>query len=141
MLGAMEKYQIFFYTAGLRNYGKLVMQIIKTLVNEKGKNEVLVENTFSEERLIARDDNDRYLSSQDQFQKTSQMFAAGGDSTLKLKNVFKSLKALAGDNDRIFVIMDDRDDVWMNEKGELPINLLKVPPYFYHEQAGVTNRL
>ena len=27
-------------------------------------------------------------------------------------NVFKSLKALAGDDDSIFVILDDRDDPW-----------------------------
>jgi len=31
----------------------------------------------------------------------------GGDSTLRI-NTFKSLKALAGDNDQIFVILDDR---------------------------------
>jgi hypothetical protein len=43
------------------------------------------------------------------------MSASGGDATLKLHNVFKSLKALAGDNDKIFVILDDREDVWVNE--------------------------
>lgn len=58
-----------------------------------------------------------------------------------MKNVFKSLKALAGDNDRIFVILDDRDDVWMNDSGELPENLLKVPAYFFHDQQGITTRL
>jgi len=67
--------------------------------------------------------------------------AGGGDATLKMKNVFKSLAALAGDNDKIFAILDDRDDVWRNDQGELPQNLLKVPPYFFHEQQGVTTRL
>jgi hypothetical protein len=33
MLHAMQNYQIFFYTAGIRNYGRLVMSIIKDLVN------------------------------------------------------------------------------------------------------------
>ena len=56
----------------------------------------------------------------------------GGDSTLR-KNIFKSLKALAGDNDSIFVILDDRDDPWFNEfTNKIPDNLLKIPPYFYH---------
>lgn len=40
----------------------------------------------------------------------------GGDITLKQMNVFKSLKALSGDREDIFVILDDRDDVWLNEK-------------------------
>ena len=70
MLGAMKTYQIFFYTAGIRKYGKLIMEIIKDLIpkeeNQSRSQEVLIENTFSEDRLIARDDNERFLSSQDQ---------------------------------------------------------------------------
>ena len=38
----------------------------------------------------------------------------GGDSILK-RNIYKSLKALAGNNESIFVILDDREDVWLNE--------------------------
>ena len=64
--------------------------------------------------------------------KNNQIFGVGGDSTLNI-NVFKSLKALAGENESIFVILDDREDVWFDEiSGKTPENLLKVPPYFYH---------
>ena len=56
----------------------------------------------------------------------------GGDSTFSLKNCGKSLKTLAGDNDTIFAVLDDRDDFWQDEEG-IPDNLLKVPAYFYHE--------
>lgn len=65
----------------------------------------------------------------------------GGDDTLKMSSIFKSLKALAGDNDRIFIILDDREDVWVNEQGSLPINLLRVPPYFYHNSKDQISRL
>lgn len=43
------------------------------------------------------------------------MGGAGGDATLGM-NIFKSLKALAGDNDRIFVILDDREDLWQDRQ-------------------------
>ena len=46
--------------------------------------------------------------------------SSGGDITLKMMNVFKSLKALSGDREDIFVILDDRHDVWFNERKELP---------------------
>lgn len=64
--------------------------------------------------------------------------AAGGDATLQMKNVFKTLKALAGDNEKIFVILDDRDDVWKDENKMVPINLLKIPDYsfFHHTPHG-----
>lgn len=39
----------------------------------------------------------------------------GGDITLKMMNVFKTLKALSGEREDIFVIIDDRDDVWLNQ--------------------------
>ena len=66
-----------------------------------------INQTFKKERLIARDDGERYFQN-DQFNSGNGL---GGDSTLKL-NVFKSLKALAGDDDSLFVILDDRDDPW-----------------------------
>ena len=63
---------------------------------------------------------------------SSQQNGFGGDSTLR-KNIFKSLKALAGENESIFVILDDREDPWFNEVTKtIPDNLLKVPGYFYH---------
>lgn len=69
--------------------------------------------------------------------------SAGGDSTLNLKNFLKSLGSLAGGDDSIFVIIDDRYDVWMEEtKGEhgethkrVSGNLLLLPPYYYHESS------
>jgi len=63
---------------------------------------------------------------------------------LKL-NVFKSLKALAGDDDSLFVIIDDRDDPWfieeINEETGIrmivtPKNLLKIPAYFYYDDKN-----
>ncbi len=52
---------------------------------------------------------------------------------LKLNYTHKTLDALAGGDDKIFVILDDRDDVWLKE-GYLPSeNLLKIPAYFYHD--------
>lgn len=65
---------------------------------------------------------------------------AGGDATLGM-NIFKSLKALAGDNDRIFVILDDREDLWQNSTDmSIPQNLLKIPAYYYHQVPGLTQR-
>lgn len=57
--------------------------------------------------------------------------SAGGDSTLKMKNVFKSLKSLTGGNDRIFVVLDDREDPWYEEEGGIPLNVLRIPAYFF----------
>ena len=71
-----------------------------------------------------------------QLQKDSNAYRGamgGGNATLKM-NVFKSLKALAGDNDNIFLILDDRDDIWRSEEtGQPPDNLLVIPPYFFHQ--------
>jgi len=146
MLEMMPHFQIFFYTAGIRNYGKLIMEVIKhhCLDSENIPDNLrpVIEQTFRPERLIARDDNERYVSQLERVMNSNnlQNNMGGGDATLKL-NIFKSLKALAGDNDSIFVILDDRDDVWMNDLGQLPQNLLKIPPYFFHDTPGVTSRL
>tara|TARA_B110000285_G_C14919610_1_gene511950 strand:+ start:362 stop:601 length:240 start_codon:yes stop_codon:yes gene_type:complete len=76
--------------------------------------------TFKPERLIAREDQERFLT-QDQEEQTSQNNnGAGGDSTLLLKNTFKSLKALSADNDRVFAILDDRRDVWEMKDKSVP---------------------
>ena len=65
---------------------------------------------------------------------------AGGDATLNIKNFSKSLKDLAGGDDSIFAIIDDRSDVWIqdvkNDEGQVinrvqSFNLILIPPYFY----------
>lgn len=69
----------------------------------------------------------------------------GGDATLNLKNFTKSLSNLAGGDDSIFAIIDDRFDVWLqdikNTQGQVidrrPVpNLVQIPPYFYWEKFG-----
>lgn len=39
----------------------------------------------------------------------------GGDITLKMKSILKSLNSLAGGDESIFIIIDDRSDVWTEE--------------------------
>ena len=34
MLGIMPNYEIYFYTAGIREYGKMVIQIIKNIIGD-----------------------------------------------------------------------------------------------------------
>ena len=51
----------------------------------------------------------------------------------KLNFINKTLDALSGGDDKIFVIIDDRDDVWLN-KGRQSQNLLKIPAYYYHNE-------
>ena len=46
----------------------------------------------------------------------------------------KTLDALAGGDDKIYVILDDREDVWLEDDGTPSANLLKIPPYYYHEE-------
>ena len=45
----------------------------------------------------------------------------------------KSLDALAGGDDKIYVIIDDREDVWSQDNGQVSANLLKIPPYLYYD--------
>lgn len=51
---------------------------------------------------------------------------------LKLNYTKKTLNALSGGDDTIFVILDDRSDVWLND-GQPVENLLRIPPYFHFE--------
>jgi len=76
--------------------------------------------TFKPERLIAREDQERFLTQDQEEQTTQNTNGAGGDSTLLLKNTFKSLKALSADNDRVFAILDDRRDVWEMKDKSVP---------------------
>lgn len=87
------------------------MDIIKKLLVSSGIDEDTLASTFKPQRLIARDDQDRFQGNSEKMETTIE--GAGGDATLGM-NIFKSLKALAGDNDRIFVILDDRDDLWQD---------------------------
>ena len=61
---------------------------------------------------------------------------------LKLNYTRKTLDALAGGDDTIFVIIDDRDDVWMTEsknpygRPKASDNLMKIPAYFFHKDPN-----
>ena len=50
---------------------------------------------------------------------------------LRLNYCKKTLNALSGGDDKIFVILDDRDDVWLQDDGSQSQNLFKIPAYFY----------
>ena len=50
---------------------------------------------------------------------------------MRLNYCKKSLDALSGGDDKIFVILDDRDDVWLQDDGSQSQNLFKIPAYFY----------
>jgi hypothetical protein len=61
------KYQIFFYTAGIRNYGRLILEVLKNFITKNLDSTLQneVEITFRPERLIARDDNSRFMTQND----------------------------------------------------------------------------
>lgn len=54
-----------------------------------------------------------------------------------MKSFLKSLSNLAGDDDSIFAIIDDRSDVWLREKRpgkfEVCANLVQIPAYYFWE--------
>jgi|LauGreDrversion4_2_1035121.scaffolds.fasta_scaffold303109_2 hypothetical protein len=75
-------------------------------------------------KLIGRDDAMKFDSRTEE-QRVKDEYEAllsgtasglGGDATLNMKNFLKSLSSLAGDDDTIFAIIDDRSDVWTQEK-------------------------
>jgi len=47
----------------------------------------------------------------------------------------KTLDDLAGGDDKIFVVIDDREDVWLKDTGAPSENLLKIPPYYYSKEV------
>ena len=47
----------------------------------------------------------------------------------------KTLDDLAGGDDKIFVVIDDRDDVWLKDTGQPLENLLKIPAYYYTKET------
>ncbi len=87
-----------------------------------------MKNLFIHSKLIGRDDHARFESLHDltederhemEFLKINPNYfnqeGQGGDSTLNMKNFTKSLKFLAGGDDSIFAIIDDRCDVWLQD--------------------------
>ena len=44
------------------------------------------------------------------------------------------MEDLAGGDDKIFVVIDDRDDVWVKDSGVIQ-NLLKIPAYYYTKET------
>ncbi len=79
---------------------------------------------FSHHKLIGRDEKSRFQSDKDKSEEErireeylrltqrKEVEGSGGDITLNIKNFSKSLKDLAGGDDSIFAIIDDRADVW-----------------------------
>ena len=119
-----------------------------------------MKDVFSHTKLIGRDDHQRFesfhgMTENERFEMEynklnkvaleREQIEFGGDATLNLKNFTKSLSNLAGGDDSIFAIIDDRFDVWLQEikntQGQVidrrPVpNLVQIPPYFYWEKFG-----
>lgn len=53
----------------------------------------------------------------------------------KMNYTRKTLDDLAGGDDKIFVVIDDRDDVWLKETGQMSENLLKINAYYYTKET------
>jgi len=130
-----------------------------------------IEACLTRNRLITRDDKDRF--SQGDITKSEAELenlrraerivlnqtngATGANIQQAIENEFlklnfcrKTLDALAGGDDTLFVILDDRSDVWQTEKKsnllsnadlppewEVSQNLFKIPAYFYYESPHV----
>jgi len=147
----MKLYALYFYTAATWGYGTVILEVLKQEIKQVISPKE-IEITFSPKRLITRDDKSRFTEQNnqeakdrelDQMREAERRVVANEVSVLnsrmlereilKLNYTHKTLDALAGGDDKIFVILDDRDDVWLKE-GYLPSeNLLKIPAYFYHE--------
>jgi hypothetical protein len=52
----------------------------------------------------------------------------------KMNYLRKTLDDLTGGDNRIIVILDDRDDVWRTDSGQPSENLLQIPAYFYWKE-------
>lgn len=53
----------------------------------------------------------------------------------KMNYTRKTLDDLAGGDDKIFVVIDDRDDVWLKDTGQPLENILKIPAYYYTKET------
>ncbi len=85
-----------------------------------------LKDVFIHSKLIGRDDHERFESFHDmtEDERNLQKFlklnkhcfqGEGGDSTINMKDFTKSLSNLAGGDDSIFAIIDDRYDVWLQD--------------------------
>lgn len=54
---------------------------------------------------------------------------------------FKNLQRLFPCDDSMVVIVDDRDDVWLNNQHQVPPNLIKIKPYHFFETFEEINQL
>jgi len=120
---------VYFYTAGIRQYGIIIIDVFKRELQRRfsKENPQLPEGLkelFSHSKLIGRDDHARFesfheMSETERYELeymrlNKHVFEAeGGDATLNMKNFTKSLSNLAGGDDSIFAIIDDRFDVWL----------------------------
>ena len=156
---ALADFEIYFYTAATRSYGDLAVQILKLEMQSQEISDLglkrRVENTFLPGRLISRDDKERFQESKtakDAEMELEQLRQAeknviqnGGVNSvnpftlqrelLKMNFMRKTLDALAGGDDKIYVILDDREDVWLEDDGRPSANLLKILPYYYHQET------
>lgn len=128
----MTDYKVYFYTAAQSGYANKILEILKLEMNYESK---LVEQTFHPARLITRDDKHKYNQSEQKTEHeleimrqaerniinqhgiqavTSQMIER---EMWKMNYTRKTLDDLAGGDDKIFVVVDDRDDVWLKENG------------------------
>ena len=120
---------MYFYTAGIRQYGLIIIDVFRAEIKRRyhKDNPLVLENMkdlFSHSKLIGRDDHARFetfheMSEIERFEMeymklNKHLFEGqGGDATLNMKNFTKSLGNLAGGDDSIFAIIDDRFDVWL----------------------------
>jgi len=129
----------------------------------------MYEVTFAKMRLITRDDKERFTDGNSSFSKSEAeienlrkaerivLQQTGGVVTkdtqglierelLKLNFCRKTLDALAGGDDTLFVILDDRCDVWQSERKNPRSNLVelvesenlfRIPAYYYFPQSNL----
>eukprot|EP00347_Sterkiella_histriomuscorum_P012433 403368592 len=157
-----RKFEIYFYTAGTKDYGMLIIDIFKMEITRLFGKEYAkqISEELSHRKLISRCDKERFAnknssneididSMQQQLyqQIENQQMGQGGDATLNMKHFIKSLSSLAGGDESIFIIIDDRSDVWTEEVKDqngnklrrVSDNLILIPEYFYWETSQ--NRL
>lgn len=148
------KYRVYFYTAGTNSYGHMILDLLRLELNrlfdkqlEPKVLEAMVKEMCSHSKLIGRDDARKFDSrtAEERLREAYKLQCSrvdgngslGGDSTLLMKNFLKSLSNLAGDDDTIFAIIDDRSDVWLREshpgKFEVCHNLVQIPAYYFWE--------
>ena len=61
-----KKWEVYYYTAGIRQYGIMILDIFKMELKKKYTSEVEgMKDMFSHEKLIGRDDHKRFESTHD----------------------------------------------------------------------------